>query len=115
MAKPFVRLASPFAAMEPPPAPIVQLLIQTDLNAPTSTGLLIHEDLKDLAPRAKKTVVFATTAHNSYPSPSILPDTIPPPRGLTRQILEKHDGWKIDAAETALVKHRALTSRVTAT
>ncbi|KAJ7736641.1 hypothetical protein B0H16DRAFT_1730688 [Mycena metata] len=104
MAKSFVCLASPFAALEPPPPAVVQLLIQTDLNAPTFTGLLIHEDLNDLVPPAKKRVVFATTPHNSYPPPSILPDTIPPPPGLTRRTLENHDAWTIEAAETAVIK-----------
>ncbi|KAJ7732858.1 hypothetical protein B0H16DRAFT_1468369 [Mycena metata] len=104
MAKSFVRLTSPFAALEPPPPAVVQLLIQTDLNAPTFTGLLIHKDLNDLVPPAKKRVVFATTPHNSYPPPSILPDTIPPPPGLTRHTLENHDAWTIEAAETAVIK-----------
>ncbi|KAJ6553887.1 hypothetical protein B0H10DRAFT_1968038 [Mycena sp. CBHHK59/15] len=91
----FVRHPSPFVETEPPPPPVVLLLSQTDLNTPTSTGLVIHEDL-ELVPSAKKTVVFApgSTLEYTYPPPPIFTVQIPIPPGLTRDIIENHKTWE---------------------
>ncbi|KAJ7306724.1 hypothetical protein DFH08DRAFT_824674 [Mycena albidolilacea] len=66
---------SPFAETEKPPPPVVLLLLQTDLNTPTSTSLVIYEDLEHPVPTAKKkhheaweggereTIIIKTTVH----------------------------------------------------
>ncbi|KAJ6476557.1 hypothetical protein DFH09DRAFT_1342438 [Mycena vulgaris] len=100
----FERLASPFAATEAPPPPVVLLLLQTDLNAPTSPGLLIHEDLVNFVPRAKKKVVFTTTTKHTYPPPMIIPNSVAVPKHLSTKILEKHWEWDRDETEMALIK-----------
>lgn len=99
-----VRHASPFAETEQPPPPVVLLLLQTDLNVHTSAGLVIHEDLENLVPRAKKTVAFAPTLNHTYPPLPIPTETIPVPQMLTRKIIEHHETWEGGEQETAVIK-----------
>ncbi|KAJ7128015.1 hypothetical protein C8R44DRAFT_873783 [Mycena epipterygia] len=99
----FARHASPFAETEKPPPPVVLLLLQTDLHMHSSTGLMIHEDLENLVPSAKKTVVFTPVEH-TYPPPPIFEVTIPTPPLLTRKVIERHDAWEGGEHETALIK-----------
>ncbi|KAJ7700189.1 hypothetical protein B0H14DRAFT_2648914 [Mycena olivaceomarginata] len=80
-----VRYGYPFAETEKPPPPVVLLLLQTDLNVSTSTGLVIHEDLDNPVPSAKKTVVFAPVLEHAYPPPPISEEKIPTPTMLTRK------------------------------
>ncbi|KAJ7660085.1 hypothetical protein B0H14DRAFT_2659169 [Mycena olivaceomarginata] len=63
-----VRYGSPFVETEKLSPLVVLLLLQTNLNLSTSTGLVIHEDLEHPVLSAKKTVVFTpvlkhTTVH----------------------------------------------------
>ncbi|KAJ7220376.1 hypothetical protein C8J57DRAFT_1254212 [Mycena rebaudengoi] len=112
-----MRHASPFVETEKPPLPVVLLLLQTDLNIHTSTGLLIHEDLENPILSAKKTVVFtlAPLLEHTYPPPPTPIceglDTIPKiacPRQLTHKILERHVAWKGGEQETNRIKMRLL-------
>ncbi|KAJ6625882.1 hypothetical protein B0H10DRAFT_2211755 [Mycena sp. CBHHK59/15] len=101
----FVHHPSPLAETEPPPPPVVLLLSQTDLNTPTSTGLVIHEDL-ELVLSAKKTVVFApgSTLEYTYPPPPIFTVQIPIPPGLTRNIIENHKTWEGEVSREDRIK-----------
>jgi hypothetical protein len=101
-----VHHASPFAETEKPPPPVVLLLLQTDLNAPTSTGLVIYEDLEHPVPTAKKKVVFAPVFEHTYPPPMIFEATIPTPTMLTRKIIEHHEAWEGGERETIIIKVR---------
>ncbi|KAJ7888378.1 hypothetical protein B0H14DRAFT_2562348 [Mycena olivaceomarginata] len=99
-----VRHASPFAETEKPPPPVVLLLLQTDLNAPTSTGLVIYEDLEHPVPTAKKKVVFAPVFEHMCPPPMIFEATIPTPTMLTRKIIEHHEAWEGGERERIIIK-----------
>ncbi|KAJ6497986.1 hypothetical protein C8R47DRAFT_1068893 [Mycena vitilis] len=104
----FMRYASPFAEAEKPPAPAVLLLLQTDLGARTSQGLLIHEDLKHQVPSVKKAVLFAAPdVQHTYPPPPIFVVKIPAPKALTRHAIECHPEWQRagrSERETAIIK-----------
>ncbi|KAJ7695255.1 hypothetical protein B0H14DRAFT_3530272 [Mycena olivaceomarginata] len=87
-----------------PPPPVVLLLLQTDLNVSTSTGLVIHEDLDNPVPSAKKTVVFAPVLEHAYPPPPIFEEKIPTPTMLTRKVIENHAAWEGGDRETIIIK-----------
>ncbi|KAJ7775908.1 hypothetical protein DFH07DRAFT_951809 [Mycena maculata] len=101
-----VRCVSPFAETKKPPPPVVLLLLQTALDVHTSTGLVVHEDLENHLPSAKKMVMLAPTSalEHTYPPPPIIEVPIPAPRMLTHKIIENHADWKVEAQETALIK-----------
>ncbi|KAJ7348110.1 hypothetical protein DFH08DRAFT_1001650 [Mycena albidolilacea] len=99
-----VRYGYPFAETEKPPPPVVLLLLQTDLNVSTSTGLVIHEDLDNPVPSAKKTVVFAPVLEHVYPPPPIFKEKIPTPTMLTRKVIENHAAWEGGDRETIIIK-----------
>jgi hypothetical protein len=101
-----VRYGYPFAETEKPPPPVVLLLLQTDLNVSTSMGLVIHEDLDNPVPSAKKTVVFAPVLEHAYPPPPIFEEKIPTPTMLTRKVIENHAAWEGGDRETIIIKVR---------
>ncbi|KAJ7801393.1 hypothetical protein B0H14DRAFT_3489648 [Mycena olivaceomarginata] len=94
----------PFAETEKLPPPVVLLLLQTDLNVSTSTGLVIHEDLDNPVPSAKKTVVFAPVLKHAYPPPPMFEEKIPTPTMLTRKVIKNHAAWEGGDHETIIIK-----------
>ncbi|KAJ7334609.1 hypothetical protein DFH08DRAFT_1019006 [Mycena albidolilacea] len=99
-----VRYGYPFAETEKPPPPVVLLRLQTDLNVSTSMGLVIHEDLDNPVPSAKKTVVFTPVLEHAYPPLPIFEEKIPTPMMLTQKVIENHAAWEGGDHETIIIE-----------
>ncbi|KAJ7632347.1 hypothetical protein FB45DRAFT_866066 [Roridomyces roridus] len=98
---------SPFAESDEPPPPVVVLLLHTDLEEPTSTSLLIHEDLTHAE-------TMPSAIHTYPPTPTIIAAGIPRPLEMTKKSIEKHTGWDKKKASQikVLFQDRAMVQEI---
>ncbi|KAJ7668583.1 hypothetical protein DFH06DRAFT_1321824 [Mycena polygramma] len=70
---------SPFAATQPPPAPVVMLSSATDLHLPALRSLTVHEDLR--AASKRRVTLTAESNHHRDGNVPFLQATTPAPSG----------------------------------